>query len=231
MITTSSFNWDESLYNNIASPSSPFCNSIDTYPTSPNSVPYSNGNYPPSTGKFTPNWEPDLSFLGRSDHLLGQDDSIKSLLEPPSTALDSRFLPPDIDTTDVHLMPSISPEPFIDQSTISSGLDDTPISFEDSINQEPLFQNPQILPEITVIPPDEGLGSSPRSLKRSQPGYRSTKDKSYTPLTAAEECRLRSIAMPANPYPFSSISSPSSEPQDTRNGRARKSSTLSESRI
>jgi hypothetical protein len=204
---------------------------MDTSLGSLNSIYYSNGKYDWLSQESNLEKKPAPSFPPEDfdNCLSGWDDPPDSALSPPvespSTTPRLRPLTPDMDAAELHVMSSISPSTPIDlATTISNGLGDNSIAFEDPITDELLFQSPQILPEITDVPPREGLYSTPLSWERPQLSYRVSNRNFYAPLSAAEESRLRSIAMPAQPYPVSPASSSSPEPQDTHNRRKRRSS-------
>lgn len=110
---------------------------------------------------------------------------------------------------------------------VPSILDDS-LPFEDSMNDEPLFQSLQTVQDTTDIAPRDCLYSTPLSWERPKLGCNPI---SYTTLSPEEESRLRSIAMPALSRPVTPPFSPSPEPQDTRkrNSRKRRSSESSES--
>jgi hypothetical protein len=134
-----------------------------------------------------------------------------------------------MDTSDLHILPSISPEISVDQEIMPRRLDDSSVTFEESMVDEPQFQKPQVLPE-TDIAPSRDLFYNPLSWQRSQLSYRNGNCKLYSTLSPAEEARLRSIAMPAQPYPTSPVCSPPSpDSQRTRNRHNRTSSETSES--
>lgn len=104
-------------------------------------------------------------------------------------------------------------------------LDENTVAFQDTLNEEPLFQTPA--QTMDSPQPPSRLYSTPLSWERPQPGYQNMPNRQYSNLTPAEESQLLSIAMPRLAPAYSSHSlSPSPEPQQM-NRRKRKSSTSS----
>jgi hypothetical protein len=133
-----------------------------------------------------------------------------------------------MDTAECHVVPSISPSASTKLVRISNELDKS-ATFEDSMTDEPLLQNLQTVPGPTDILPRDSLCSTPLSWERPKFGRRVGNLNSYGQLSLEEESRVRSITMPKQSGSISPPSSPSPEPQYTRNPRKRKSSENSES--
>lgn len=87
----------------------------------------------------------------------------------------------------------------VNPASISNDIDACSVTFEDSMADEPLFQSPQPLasPSTIEMSPRTLLYSAPLSWSRPQQGYNGYGN-SYPTLTAAEEEKLRDIAMPSH---------------------------------
>jgi len=110
------------------------------------------------------------------------------------------------------------------------GVCESPSTFTDGMTHEPLFESNEVLPENPGVFQHVDLCSTSPLWEQCQSDYRIGNDKSSLPLSPAEEERLRSIAMPAQSYPASSVSfCPSPERQGTPNRCRRTSSESSES--
>ncbi|KAG9231819.1 helix-loop-helix DNA-binding domain-containing protein [Amylocarpus encephaloides] len=134
-------------------------------------------------------------------------------LEPVSPTIADLELPPSSTTHLSHINTS----------------DDGAVFREDSISEEPLFQSPSSVtsPNMSGLPPREGLYSTPLSWSRPLPG--STSSSFNNVLSPQEASRLRDIAMPNRPqtqdqYPGSPNSASSPEAAIIDNRRKRKSS-------
>lgn len=227
-ITPSFFQWDESLYNDLALLDSVACDSINRPFGSPSSISYSTRKYAQSTQDSKIDEKPAPSFLPKDfDKWLGGwdeylDSTFFPSVESPSTTFESIPVSPD--------MASISPRTSTDQTTISNELRDSSIAPEDFIADEPLFQSPQRLQEVADVSL-EGLRSTRSSWDQPQLSCRASNPSSYTTLSAEEESRLLAIAMPSRPSSVSTASSSSSslssDAQDTYNWRKRRSSKSS----
>jgi hypothetical protein len=232
--TLSSFLWDQSLHGNLALLSSQYHYLIYIYPDLPNLLHYANSKYALSSQEPHLDQAPDKSsLLGDLDNLIGGCDgptecSHSHLVKTPSATQELGLLATEKDTAEFHDVPSTSQGASTKSARISRWLDGS-VSFEDSMNYEPLFQSPQSPDETSDEAPLDYFYSTPFSWERPELGCQVENAFSYPPLSPEEESRLLSIAMPAQPNIITPPFSPSPEPRDTRKSRKRKSSESSES--
>jgi hypothetical protein len=128
-------------------------------------------------------------------------------LEPGSPVMEALELSGGLGITDMSGM-------------MSNSLDDGSVAFQDSMNEEPLFQAPQDIQSQQ----NDGLFSNPLPWTQAQPPHRATQSMApYPQLSQSETSKLISIAMP--------ISAPASPPAHplAENRRKRKSTSSSSS--
>jgi hypothetical protein len=109
--------------------------------------------------------------------------------------------------------------------------EDADITFEEYLNDEPLHKSPEVLPSSIEVTSRMDLRYFPLSLEDAQFSNNPVRNsKPHTPLSPTEEARLRTVAMPVQPYTASSVSSsPKPRSEKTRTRRSRTSSESSES--
>jgi len=231
-ISPSSFDFnqdDESPIESLAS-----CDSFALSPLTPNTaspVSLSGDAYtlPSNPSIVSEKSEGPFSFGAFEDWMVWDDPADQALSpvcesQKPSGLVKMEPMSPNLTMLDLQAAPgsqganSISVDPL----SISNNLDDC--TFNDSLNDEPLFQSPQtsLSPQLSRLPSRGGLYSTPLSWERPQLS-KYQYGTAFPPLSRAEEEKLRSIAMPIKQEAPLSPSSASS-PEDSHIGRKRKNS-------
>jgi hypothetical protein len=205
------------------------------FPGLPTSSPWSNSKCALPSQESDLDQTRALSFLldDFDNSIVGWDDPTNSALplldESPSASPNLGLATQETDPAELRVR-SISPNTSINLARVSEELDNS-VPFDDTLNDEPLFQSPQSLEETTDVPPRDCLYSTPLSWERPKLGCRVGSSMPYIFLSPEEEFRLRAIAMPAQSPPITPPLSPLPEPVDMRkrNSRKRRLSESSES--
>lgn len=215
--TASPYLWDQIPYSDPALQSPTSDESLAVSPISPFNLPFSRSAYslPLEQSGFDNKADPAITYSSSFDEWMGWDDSVDNTLNPTlrSTPPNPKLEPVSPTMEALELSGGVG---VLSSRTMMSGMDDG-IAFQDTMNEEPLFQAPQ---DIQPRQPDTLYSNWPQP----QPVYRSNQhSNSYPSLNSMEAAKLISIAMPQSSNPMSPQS-----PQ-TDNRRKRKSSASSSS--
>jgi len=223
------------LFNGLSLLSSQSSKSIDISPCLPNLAIHSSSKHVLSPRGANLDQTLAKSFLPRDfdDWVGGWDNPTNStpslLVKVPASTHKLGLLTPEMDIAELCAINSTSPINSIGIPRTFNELGDDSVAFEGSMIDESIFQGPQKLSETTDVLPRDGLYSTSLSWKRPQPGCRVGGPDSYAPPGPEEESKPSSIAIPAQPYLASPVSSSLPGPQEEHKCRKRKFSGSSES--